>query len=238
MSSIAQKLSKAQAYKEEGNGFFKEGNFSRAKSCYGKCLAFVTGFPGSKRNQTGWEQFAPQVSGAIVASEEEESMAAELEKVVHQNLAACFLKMENPQKTIFHCDKALKLDANAWKAYLRKGEAYIMMGSLDEAKEYLQVLFSPVLLTLLISFQTALSHATEPAHEKAINREIIKLNNLLKAYKQKEKKKYRGMFSASSGATDALPTGSETTPEDSDPSNFIKEHLQKMMRDQTAIGKK
>lgn len=140
MSSVSAKIERALQLKEEGNNYFKEGRFSKAKSCYGKCLAYITGFPGSKRHQTGWEQMAAQ-STAVgdMATDVEEMTAADLEKVVHQNIAACFLKMEMPQNAIVHADKALALDKKAWKAMLRKGEAYTMMGSLDEAKYQFQV---------------------------------------------------------------------------------------------------
>jgi tetratricopeptide (TPR) repeat protein len=140
MISVSSKIERALALKDEGNNFFKEGRYSKAKSCYGKCLAYITGFPGSKRNQTGWEQMAAQsVPVADMATDEEEIIAADLEKVIHQNIAACFLKMETPQKAVTHADKALALDKRAWKAMLRKGEAYMMMGSLDEAKNQFQV---------------------------------------------------------------------------------------------------
>ena len=36
MQTIQDKLNKAEEYKSAGNEFFKEGNFSRAKSNYGK----------------------------------------------------------------------------------------------------------------------------------------------------------------------------------------------------------
>lgn len=74
-----------------------------------------------------------------MATENEEATAADLEKVVHQNLAACYIRMENFQKAIFHANKAIALDGTAWKAMLRKGEAFMHIGDLDQAKEALQV---------------------------------------------------------------------------------------------------
>ena len=137
-SDISRKIETAIRYKEDGNSFFKEEKYSKAKSKYGTALAYITGFPGSKRNQTGYESLANQAIRQVLATDEEETAAAELELILQQNIAACYLKMNNPQSAIVHCNKALALDANAWKAKLRKGEALTMKESFDEAKVILE----------------------------------------------------------------------------------------------------
>ena len=72
---------------------------------------------------------------------EEDAAAAKLELVCRQNMATCFLKMGSPSEAIKHCNKALKLDKDgtAWKAKLRKGEAYLQMGRHDDAKDIFEV---------------------------------------------------------------------------------------------------
>mmetsp|Transcript_11924 Transcript_11924/g.19406 ORF Transcript_11924/g.19406 Transcript_11924/m.19406 type:complete len:145 (-) Transcript_11924:475-909(-) len=143
MQTIQDKLDKAEEYKRAGNAFFKEGNFSRAKSNYGKCLAYCTGLPGSERSKTGYEGFQTQkVNPHIVTcTNEEDAAAAKLELICHQNIATCFLKMSSPSEALMHCEKALKLDVNgsAWKARMRKGEAYMQQGRNDDAKAIFEV---------------------------------------------------------------------------------------------------
>lgn len=141
ISEIRQKINKAQELKEEGNKYFKEEKYSKSKSKYGMALAYITGFPGSKRSQTGWESLAYQSSGSILATDEEENLATELEIILQQNIATCYIKMNDPQKVIYHANKALTLNPNSWKAMLRKGEALLMKESFDEAEVLFRVLY-------------------------------------------------------------------------------------------------
>lgn len=178
-SEIAQKIETAIRYKEEGNLSFKEEKYSKAKSKYGTALAYITGFPGSKRNQTGYESLASHSIGTVLATDEEEAAAAALELILQQNIAACYLKLNNPQSAIVHSNKALALDPNAWKAKLRKGEALTMKESFDEAK---------------IILEDALNSAPNPASRQAINLALQKRNVELKRAQAEEKKRYKVMF--------------------------------------------
>jgi tetratricopeptide (TPR) repeat protein len=141
LSLIQKKLNKAKEYKDHGNLKFKDGNFSSAKSSYGKALAFITGLPGCTKGKSGFEAMAAQsiATGVVVATPEEEKIAEDLEIILHQNLATCYLKLKNPTNALAHCSKALVLNPKSWKATLRKGEAYREMGRPDEAIPILQV---------------------------------------------------------------------------------------------------
>mmetsp|Transcript_3836 Transcript_3836/g.5967 ORF Transcript_3836/g.5967 Transcript_3836/m.5967 type:complete len:193 (+) Transcript_3836:79-657(+) len=179
-SSIQEKIETARDLKNRGNEFFKAGKFSKARSEYGKALAFITGFPGSSRSQTQWLAMASQmVDQGAKATDEEEADATELEKLLRQNIATCYIKTNMFDKAISHCDKALAIDSNSWKAKLRKGEAQMLLKNLDAAKAL---------------FEDALSCTSEVSHVNAIKREMKKLNQLYKAQKEEEKKIYMGMF--------------------------------------------
>jgi tetratricopeptide (TPR) repeat protein len=179
LSDISQKIETATRYKEDGNRFFKEEKYSKAKSKYGTALAYITGFPGSKRNQTGYESLANQTIRPVLATEEEEIAAAELELILQQNIAACYLKMQNPQSAIVHCNKALALDSNAWKAKLRKGEALTMKESFGEAK---------------IILEDALNSTSNPTSIQAIKLALKKRNVEVKRAEAEEKKRFKAMF--------------------------------------------
>jgi FK506-binding protein 4/5 len=179
--STEEKLARAESYKQEGNEFFKCQKFNKAKSSYGKALAFVQGLPGSSRTLTGFEALGLEKSKSL--GNELEARASELEKVIHQNLATCFIKLNNPIKAGEHCDKALKIDPNAWKAILRKGEAFALLKKYDEAK---------------ILFENALKLCNDDAGgSNSILKELGKLEKIFKAYEAKERKMYSGLFRSS-----------------------------------------
>lgn len=116
-SAIELKLVQAGKYKDTGNTLFKEGKYKRAISKYSTVMAFTTGLPGSKRGlHEGMAQVASQNSLSKSVTFEEEACAVELEKTAHQNIATCYLKLNDPRKAIEHCNKAIALDASAWKA--------------------------------------------------------------------------------------------------------------------------
>jgi tetratricopeptide (TPR) repeat protein len=180
-SEILRKIETATRLKEEGNRCFKEDRFSKAKSKYGMALAYITGFPGSKRNQTGYESLANQAIRPVLATDEEEAAASELELILQQNIAACYLKIGDAQTAITHCNKALGLNANAWKAKLRKGEAYTMKESFDEAKSILE---------------DALASTSEPANLQAIKSAMKRRDCAVKRAEAEEKKRFKAMFGA------------------------------------------
>jgi tetratricopeptide (TPR) repeat protein len=180
-SEIFRKIETATRLKEEGNQLFREERYSKAKSKYGMALAYITGFPGSKRSQTGYETLANQAIRSVLATDDEEAAAAELELILQQNLAACYLKIGDPQAAITHCNKALALNANAWKAKLRKGEAYTMKESFSEAKSILE---------------DALNSTAEPAAIAAIKSAMKRREIEMKKAKIEENKRLKAMFGA------------------------------------------
>ena len=131
--------------------------------------------------------------GTELMSEELEDLSNNIEKLCHQNIAASYLKLAAPTNTakdiekyarnaLKSCNKALEIDANSWKALLRKGEAYVLMNSPDEAKTCLT---------------KALSLCEDDEAAKAnINKEMIKVEKLYKKFEVKEKKMAAAMFVA------------------------------------------
>merc|ERR1711948_222737 len=99
-----------------------------------------------------------------------------LKQSTHLNMAACYLKTSQPQKCIASCTKALA-DGDNTKALVRRGQAYLELRQLDEAKA---------------DFERA--KLLEPANA-AIEQELKRLKVAFKQHDQKEKEKYKGMFS-------------------------------------------
>ena len=88
-----------------------------------------------------WRRFESFLITPLLVLVEEDNAAAKFELISHQNIATCFLKMGSPSDALVHCEKALKLDkdGSAWKARMRKGEAYLQQGRHDDAKEIFEV---------------------------------------------------------------------------------------------------
>jgi hypothetical protein len=55
-----------------------------------------------------------------------------------------------------------------------------------------------------------MKYTTDISQENTIKREMIKLNKMLKEFKEKEKKKFRGMFSSTAAASPSADEPNET----------------------------
>lgn len=82
---------------------------------------------------------------------------------------------------LISCDKAQKIDPNSWKAMFRRGEAYVLLNCPDEAK---------------VALNGALANCGGDVTAIAnINKEMAKVEKLMKKYVAKEKKMATKMFS-------------------------------------------
>merc|ERR1712217_695954 len=99
-----------------------------------------------------------------------------LKQSTHLNMAACYLKLNEHQKCVNSCSKALETGPLS-KAFFRRGQANLEMRNLDEAKD---------------DFEQA--RKLEP-NDAAIEKELRRLQQAFKQHDAKEKKKFAGMFS-------------------------------------------
>ncbi|KAI8847554.1 hypothetical protein BC829DRAFT_396136 [Chytridium lagenaria] len=100
---ISVKLSDAKAAKEEGNLYFKSGDFAQAVAAYQR---------GVDRMEYTW---GAEPSEAI------ESKAVRL--ALNLNLAAASLKTKDPKIAVAAAERAILLDGKSVKAYFRLGQA-------------------------------------------------------------------------------------------------------------------
>lgn len=188
MSSIQGKLEEANRYKDLGNQLFKEGAYKKAITKYGIVLAYVRGLPGSKRDLEGIATMANTIHTGNSVSEEEDGQSLEIEKVVYQNMANCHIKLKNLQKALDYCNRAIKLDEYAWKAYFRKGEAFLLMNDFDNSRSCFIEARNKVSVVMKDD-DVSLSNALN-----SIEREIRKCTNLEKKYDKLHKDKYTNLF--------------------------------------------
>lgn len=171
-------LEKGEQLKELGNEQFKKGLYKKAIVSYSKAIAHVRGMPGSKR--------LPDITRMMDVKTPEQPMGAAqekqslgLEQVAEQNIATCFIKLEDGRNALIHADKAISLDASSWKAHLRKAEAMMLLRNLDAAQE---------------SLDNALAKALEPTHKTAIETAKKRLTALMKRENELQKKAFAGIF--------------------------------------------
>ena len=105
----------AVSLKEEGNALFKAGAVPDAIAKYNAAL------------------------DAAAAEATDSSVSGKLAADVHNNLAACFLKLEQPEAALLHCDRALAIEPGMLKVMYRMESWWPLW-----QRTFLQVLFECV----------------------------------------------------------------------------------------------
>ncbi|KAF3854761.1 hypothetical protein F7725_022816 [Dissostichus mawsoni] len=116
--NTVEKLEQSIIVKEKGTQYFKEGKYKQASVQYKRIVSWL-------ENESG-------------LSEEDEKKAKVLQLAANLNLAMCFLKLQEPNKALENCDKALELNPSNEKALFRRGEALFGMKEFDQAKDVFQ----------------------------------------------------------------------------------------------------
>ena len=119
------KLSLQEKRKEQGNVCFKRGELERALKLYQRSNTIVQQSDLSSDDARGRSE-------AEIATDRAASTKVKLS--CHLNSAQCHLKLADLPAAIKACDAALLLEPASLKGYLRRGQAYLRMEDLDEAK--------------------------------------------------------------------------------------------------------
>lgn len=118
MASASEQVQRAEAHKEEGNRFYREGEYRKALGAYHKVFCFVNGLVGPSG-----EQCAEEVKT--------------LKKLTCLNMGACYLKLGEYQKCVEACTKSLE-SGHSSKAFFRRGQAYMELRNIGGARGDLQ----------------------------------------------------------------------------------------------------
>lgn len=116
--TIAEKISKASPLKDEGNIFFKAGQWADAKKAY--------------------TQAADYISKTFGASDEESRIIKDLNISLFSNLAAVCLKLNDAKLAVEHASKVLSFDPKHAKANYRLSQAKLALGLFEEAVKVLE----------------------------------------------------------------------------------------------------
>ncbi|WJX91852.1 70 kDa peptidyl-prolyl isomerase [Trifolium repens] len=109
-----EKVEAAGKKKEEGNGLFKAGKYSKASKRYEKAVKFI-------EYDTSY-------------TEEQKKSAKALKVACNLNNAACKLKLKDYKQAEKLCTKVLELESTNVKALYRRAQAYIQLADLDLAE--------------------------------------------------------------------------------------------------------
>jgi len=170
MGDAATNIAKAFELKEQGNEYFKAGDYKKAKVSYHSIFMYVHGFSEGSGKQSMPGQTTTPVTAEQMAS------IRELKVAHFSNLAMCHLKLGNVDKARDNCTKALQIDPANVKALFRRGKCYSQLGALDEAKADLE---------------QVLRH--QPDNRDAL-REMQTLRGRFASHKKKEQKRFAGFF--------------------------------------------
>lgn len=154
--NTTEKLEQSSIVKEKGTQYFKEGKYKHASVQYKRIVSWL-------EHESG-------------LSEEDEKKAKALQLAAHLNLAMCYLKLQEPNKALEHCDKALELDASNEKALFRRGEALFGMNEFERARD---------------DFQKVVQ--LYPANKAAKN-QVLLCQKRIKEQHEKDKRIYANMF--------------------------------------------
>lgn len=142
--TIRGKIAKAKAIKDEGNLFFKQEKYAKAKQKYATALAYTRGLSG--RDGNGGDNQMAKFAEASVSSKEgkmgpaENREVDELDAIIKTNIAACFLKLNKPINALQYAREAIIHNPSYWKASLRAAEALEQTGNYDGALKQLDLL--------------------------------------------------------------------------------------------------
>lgn len=123
------KIDVGNRYKEEGNEWVKKKEFKKACSSYRKIFGCVSGIISA--DDAKMSQFVPK---GLEISPEEKKIATELLAAAHNNMALCYLKMNEVERALSSASEAVRLSPENAKALLRLGIACTELKQWEKAK--------------------------------------------------------------------------------------------------------
>ncbi|KAJ3109462.1 hypothetical protein HDU96_007226 [Phlyctochytrium bullatum] len=155
-----EKIADSELLKEMGNLYFKDGKVRSAAKKYEKAV----------------KNF--QYENNLSSDEKKKVNAMKLP--CHLNLAACFLKVQQYDKVIEECNKALAISSHSTKALYRRAQAHLQRIELDQAKNDLL---------------KAIEYDSEQGGNDPGLKSLLKqVNAEIRKYEEKDRQLYKKMF--------------------------------------------
>ncbi|CAA2991964.1 peptidyl-prolyl cis-trans isomerase PASTICCINO1 [Olea europaea subsp. europaea] len=148
--------------KGTGNRLFKEGKYELAKAKYEHVLR-------------EFNHVNPQ-------DDDEGKEFSNTRNLLHLNVAACFLKMGEPRKSIEACNKVLDANPVHVKALYRRGMAYMSAGDFEEAREDFNKMMT-----------------IDKSSESTAKAALVSLNKEEQELHKRARKQFKGLFDKKPG---------------------------------------
>lgn len=130
-NTVEAKISQGELHKETGNTFFREQKYSEALRCYHLALMYLKGLDNASLKLA-----IPKPKSEL---SESSTVRIQLQLIsTYSNMAACYLKLNNPDRAISSCDSILLMDAMNAKATYRKAKAFRLLSEFDKSYNLLK----------------------------------------------------------------------------------------------------
>lgn len=162
------KIEYAEKLKEEGNVFFKKGEYKKALRKYKLIYLYVAGLKPS----------LSKIMGVPNEKNQENEMEANIRKLKlasKLNSALCYIKLGEGRKAREYANKVLLKDKDNAKAIFRRGQGWMVDGFIENAKK---------------DFQTVLEKHPD---DVGVKRAFLDLRKRKNEVNKKEKKMYKNI---------------------------------------------
>ncbi|ORX87528.1 TPR-like protein [Basidiobolus meristosporus CBS 931.73] len=168
--SHLEKIAEGKARKDEGNEFFKTGDYVKAMTKYHEAILFLSGLSGG-------EGMLPGIStGQKPLGENEKLEVQKTLAICYSNMAACHIKNQRWERATMYADKALTADPSNVKARFRRAQSLLNQGNLNRAEEDLKKLLA------------------DSPKDPLVRREYEILKQRYKEQDERQRKEFAGMF--------------------------------------------
>eukprot|EP00927_Polykrikos_kofoidii_P029642 TRINITY_DN25607_c0_g1_i1.p1 TRINITY_DN25607_c0_g1~~TRINITY_DN25607_c0_g1_i1.p1 ORF type:complete len:368 (+),score=81.66 TRINITY_DN25607_c0_g1_i1:144-1247(+) len=129
-------IQQAQTHKEDGNRYFAAGDYKKALGAYHKVFCYLNGLQAPNDNSGSAPPVTPSPNSLVIPKGSWGDVK-QLKQSTHLNMAACYLKVEQYQKCVDVCGKALQQGDNP-KAFFRRAQAFLELRNFSGATSDLE----------------------------------------------------------------------------------------------------
>lgn len=134
MLSVSEKINEGVRIKTQGNEYFAAKRYKKAIVTYNTVFAYIKGLGNAG---DAMSQYSNALNITLPTANEQQAIA-ELSVNCYSNIANCYLKLNDMEKSIEYSTKAINIDDKHLKSIFRKGQALLQLKYFDESKTCLE----------------------------------------------------------------------------------------------------
>jgi tetratricopeptide (TPR) repeat protein len=176
--TLDEKVQFASGLKDEGNTFFRNGEYKKAIHKYKRMFLYLTGIGSSPMEVFGSQMNTAANASSSARANEKMKAVDQLILTANLNLSQCYLKISPPdyRRAKEYADKVLQKEADNAKALFRRAQAYMGMQDVERARQDLQK-----------------AESLSP-NDPLIKQHLKKLEQIEKQQDKKQKELYKKLF--------------------------------------------